>query len=65
MKENRDLEDEIKKDQILIFEMIEASIELAEKKGKHPLEPDCNCISCINLRKRELYNNEREWRFKL
>ncbi len=65
MTGDRNLDDEIKKEQMLIFEMIEASIELAEQKGKHPLENDCNCISCINLRKLVLFNNEREWKFKL
>jgi len=38
----------------IIFEMIDSSIELAEKIGKHPLTTGCNCISCVNKRKRVL-----------
>lgn len=49
----------------LILEMIDASIELAAKKGKHALETGCNCISCVNKRKRMLRGKEPEWKFRL
>ena len=42
----------IERDKKLIMEMIDASWALAEKKGLHPMEPGCNCIVCINKRKR-------------
>lgn len=49
MKKDRE---NINRDRRLIMEMIDASWELAEKKGFHALEPGCNCIACINKRKR-------------
>jgi hypothetical protein len=51
----------------MIAEMIDASIELAEKLGKHPLRPGCNCIVCINKRKEllNLKNSDRKWKFHL
>ncbi|MGD9163033.1 MAG: hypothetical protein PVG39_31800 [Desulfobacteraceae bacterium] len=42
------------------MEMIDASLELAEKKGPHPLEPGCNCIVCINKRKGIIDDAESE-----
>jgi hypothetical protein len=48
----------INRDRRLIMEMIDASWELAEKKGLHDLEPGCNCIVCINKRKRIIDNAE-------
>ncbi len=54
-----------KKERTLIFEMIDASCELARKKGKHPLEKGCNCISCVNKRKRLLQDVNREWKYTL
>ncbi len=48
----------IKRDKRLIMEMIDASWALAEKKGLHPLEPGCNCIVCINKRKRIVDNTD-------
>jgi hypothetical protein len=55
----------IKRDRRLIMEMIDASWELAERKGPHPLEPGCNCITCINKRKRILDNTENMLKYKL
>ena len=51
----------------MIFEMIDASIELSEKLGKHPLTTGCNCIVCVNKRKEllNLKNSDREWEFYL
>ena len=52
-------------DRKMIFEMIEASWELAERLGKHPLTKGCNCISCVNKRKRVLGERNREWEFEI
>jgi len=53
MKEERE---RVNRDRKIIMEMIDASWALAEKKGRHPLEPGCNCITCINKRKRIIGN---------
>ena len=42
----------IKEDRKAIFEIIDKSWEKAQKKGLHPLERGCNCIVCVNKRKR-------------
>ena len=52
-------------EQLMIFEMIDASCELAAKKGRHPLEEACPCIACVNKRKRLLKEPEKNWRFKI
>ena len=49
----------------MIYEMIEASWALAEKLGKHPVTPGCNCIVCINGRKRLIEKQPVKWRFTL
>ncbi len=49
----------------MIYEMIEASMELAVKKGEHPLERGCNCIVCVNKRKALLDNRPKEWKYRL
>jgi hypothetical protein len=56
---------EQKHDRQIIFEMIEASIEMAEKKGKHPLERGCNCIACVNKRKRQCQIFQKHWKYRL
>jgi hypothetical protein len=48
-----------------IFEMIDASWELAQKKGPHPLERGCSCIACINKRKRLTDDKKKVWKFEL
>jgi hypothetical protein len=53
------------RDRQIIFEMIEASINLSEKKGDHPLERGCNCIVCINKRKRQLQTFHKSWKYRL
>jgi len=58
-------EEAVKEDRKMIFEMIEASWELAERLGKHPLTKGCNCISCVNNRKRFLGERIREWKFEI
>ncbi len=55
----------LEKDRMLIFEMIDASYELAAKKGKHPLENGCNCILCVNKRKHLIKQPEKKWKFWL
>jgi hypothetical protein len=57
----------IERDKRLIREMIDASFELARKKGRHDLELGCNCISCINKRKRIMENagENDEWKYTL
>lgn len=49
----------------LIAEMIEASMRLAMEKGPHPLTPGCNCIACVNKRKRKLSDPPKPWRYYL
>ncbi len=48
-----------------IYEMIDASWELAAKKGRHPLENGCSCITCVNKRKRLMEKPVKEWKFRL
>jgi len=52
-------------EQLMILEMIDASCELAAKKGRHPLEEACPCIACINKRKRLLEKSEKNWKFRI
>ena len=49
----------------MIIEMINPSWDLAERLGKHPLKSGCNCISCVNRRKRILEEQKGEWKFVL
>lgn len=49
----------------IIFEMIDASIDLSVRKGKHPLEPGCNCIACVNRRKDMLRPKQTNWKHRL
>ncbi|MDY6824313.1 MAG: hypothetical protein SWH68_11045 [Thermodesulfobacteriota bacterium] len=49
----------------LIVEMMNASMQLAYEKGPHPLTPGCNCIACVNKRKRKLAAPEKPWRYRL
>jgi len=49
------------------MEMIDASIELSQKLGKHPVTKGCNCIACVSERKKilNLKNTDQEWEFCL
>ncbi len=49
----------------MIYEMIGASMELAEKKGEHPLKRGCNCIVCVNKRKALMDDGPKEWKYRL
>ena len=55
----------IKEERKKIIEMIDASWELAQLLGKHPVKTGCNCISCVNKRKRILKKQKVKWRFNL
>lgn len=45
-------QDPIKIRHQMIIEMIEASMDLSGKLGKHPLTNGCPCIACVIQRKR-------------
>ena len=49
----------------MIAEMIDASFRLSETLGRHPLSKGCNCIDCVNKRKRLLKAPLKDWKFKL
>jgi hypothetical protein len=49
----------------MILEMIEESMALSVKKGHHPLTQGCNCIACVNKRKRILKGSPQPWRYWL
>ena len=55
----------IEEERKMILEMIDASWEIAQKKGPHPLEKGCSCIACINKRKRVIEDGEKNWKYKL
>ena len=55
----------LKEERKMILEMINASWELSERLGKHPHKSGCNCIACVNKRKRLLEKSENEWKFQL
>jgi hypothetical protein len=55
----------LREKRIIILEMIEASWSLAERLGEHPLRRGCNCISCVNRRKRMLDDRKWEGKFEL
>lgn len=49
----------------MIVEMIEECMALSWEKGAHPQTPGCNCIVCVNKRKRILSGPCRPWRYRL
>jgi phage gp16-like protein len=55
----------IEEERKMILEMIDASWEIAQKKGPHPLERGCSCIVCINKRKRLIGDGEKVWKYAL
>ena len=55
----------IKEDRKMILEMINASLELSERLGKHELTPGCNCIACVIKRKKILDTRHEEWKYEL
>lgn len=48
-----------------IIELIDASIVLSEKLGKHPFAGDCSCMACITRKKRMLQQRFHESKFSL
>jgi len=65
MKKTVTLTDNHMLDRLRIFKMMEASCELAIQKGRHELEKGCNCIACVNKRKRILHGSTQKWKFTL
>ena len=55
----------IKEQRKQVIEMINASWELGLRLGEHPLKTGCNCISCVNKRKRILKKQKMKWKFNL
>jgi len=55
----------IKEERKTTLKMIDVSRELAERLGEHKLKPGCNCIACVNKRKRILDKQYKEWKFEL
>jgi len=55
----------IKEERKTTLKMIGASREPAERLGKHGLKPGCNCIACVNRRKRILDKRNVGWKFML
>jgi hypothetical protein len=62
MKRNQET---VKEERRMILEMIQASWELAERLGRHPLKNGCNCIVCVNKRKRIIDDQRGEPVFDL
>ena len=62
MKRNQEF---IKEERKMILEMINASWDLAEQLGKHPVTAGCNCIACVNGRKRLIDKSAELWEFEL
>ncbi len=62
MKRSREA---VKEERRMILEMINASWELAERLGNHPLKNGCNCIACVNKRKQIIDDRQGEWKFEL
>ena len=65
MKSHNGFVETKRSERMMIFEMIDASFELAEKKGAHPLEKGCNCIVCVNKRKRLIEKPGKNWKFRM
>jgi len=65
MKKALGMKKNCKRERLMIYEMINLSSEIAVRKGMHPLEKGCNCISCVNKRKRLLNNTDKNWKFRL
>jgi hypothetical protein len=64
MKRHGEFEKTKRSERMAIFEMIDAACELAARKGAHPLQNDCNCIACVNKRKR-LLEKPKNWKFRI
>jgi len=49
----------------MVLEMINASWELAERLGEHKVKSGCNCLGCVNKRKRMVDERKAEWKYRL
>ncbi len=49
----------------MVIEMINDSFRMTEMLGRHPFTKGCNCIACVNKRKRILKTPKMDWKFKL
>lgn len=67
MKEqsSKNIEDRILAERGMIYEMIEASMELAKTKGKHHSSIGCSCIACANRRKDAIFGTPVQWKHRL
>lgn len=65
MSKRKSLEQVQDEKRTIIYEMIESSMKLADEMGMHPLKIGCNCISCVNKRKRMKNSQIINWKFKL
>lgn len=65
MKRGDEAEAARKEELRMIVEMIDASMALAVKKGKHPLTDGCGCIVCAERRKQLIRGPEPEWKYWL
>ena len=65
MTPEEEAEAERKEELRMIVEMIEASMALAGKKGKHPLTDGCSCIVCAERRKQLIRGPEPECKYLL
>ncbi len=65
MKAGEEAEAARKEELRMIVEMIDASMALAVKKGKHPLTNGCGCIVCAERRKQLIRAPEPEWKYFL
>ena len=67
MKEQspKSIEDRILAERGMIYEMIEASMELAKTKGEHPTSVGCSCIACANRRKDAIFGAPVHWKHRL
>lgn len=62
MKKNQET---VTEERRMILEMINASWDLAEQLGKHPITAGCNCITCVNDRKRLIDKKADLWEFEI
>lgn len=67
MKEqsSKNIKDRILAERAMIYEMIEASMELAKTKGEHPTALGCSCIACANRRKDAIFDTPLQWKHRL
>lgn len=66
MKNSSEYAEKIDAQRAMIIEMIEASMALAQELGPHELTKGCNCIACVNKRKRFMFGvTPEDWKYRL